>query len=461
MNLMLRNKIFFLLFGFVDLLIGTHAYPQEIAPPSSGAKIDDSSPIQQLETLLGLDPYSEKHGRALGTAADIGPARTDKETDLGTLSDELTETNAQIGLESSGNDSLTQATASELAADGQSPSLSGTEVGKLQMGEAIPGDAVLLDLKDLAEITGKSVDVGPDETLRPHQCQGGVDAISSDRNCHNELPSAQVGELAEELTVDEVKGQDVDDELEVLEESEDFGELSAQAKESTATRQASFQYSLVEKDAPSLGNDFKIKLGFTRPSFSKIVHYDALYGGPSNYLGLQVAKYFWGDEFPLGLAFNLGYYKDEGNAASTATPEDGSIDSSEIDHDQKINLTLIPIQLNLTTHWHLFENFLVLDLWAGYENMIVQESRELSSESDKETKTKAYTNLGTNTGVAFGLGIGFRIDQLDGSTKSSLRSMDIGAIYLQPFLEVVTQSSTKMGDFSRSAIGLMVSFESK
>ncbi len=219
-------------------------------------------------------------------------------------------------------------------------------------------------------------------------------------------------------------------------------------------------------DSPPLekiGEKYKVKFGFARPNFSNYLYYDDLYGGTSNYINLKVDQYFGtrAFSFPIGLQVGLGYYSDEGNPTSVRSPSNGQhFSDDEIDYNQKLILTLVPIELNAVSQWHLFKNFLVWDFWGGLEYLVVQETRTSADTESKSDGSKNFVNYGQERSFVFGTGLGIRIDKVGGTSAWSLQSLGFGAIYVQPYLEIVKASTKRMGDFSRSVVGLMMSFES-
>lgn len=201
-----------------------------------------------------------------------------------------------------------------------------------------------------------------------------------------------------------------------------------------------------------------IKIGFEKPTFdSQLKYYEDLYGTPPTYPVFKVDWYFAG--IPVGFGFSGGYYHDSGVAAAQSSPADGKFEEDELDENQELSLTLIPLQFKATGYIPLLSSFLSLDLWGGVEFLHVQEARHTKVESSGGSTQKTFVNRGTNQNIVLGAGLNIRIDQLDRYSRQSLDFMGIKAIYMTPYFEVVTPSKKTMGPFGRNVVGLMFSFE--
>ena len=202
---------------------------------------------------------------------------------------------------------------------------------------------------------------------------------------------------------------------------------------------------------------YKIRFGASSPTFSgKLNYYDDLYGNPAPSVAIKVDHYFLGETIPFGIGLHAGYSQDTGKAALTDQPSGGSFSDGELDGEQELVLVLIPIQLNLVAQWPLFEKFITLDFWGGFEYLYVQESRHTSGGS---SKSKTFVNTGYNQASVFGGGVNIRIDGLESRSQWALRDFGIQGVYLMPYVELANSISSKMGDYSRTTLGLVFSFE--
>ncbi|HYX34048.1 MAG TPA: hypothetical protein VE954_13120 [Oligoflexus sp.] len=204
--------------------------------------------------------------------------------------------------------------------------------------------------------------------------------------------------------------------------------------------------------------------GATRPEkLGKFNHYNYLYGkekvSPHFYGGYYLFSYL----VDFGLVGRVGYYHAEGHplAARPETPLKRDLVDELKDENQKLGLTLIPTQLALEvaispfkTRWVVFRG------WMGMEYLYVQETIEPDLPSTSTTDTAStYTSSGWNQGIATGVMASFSLTGLDARSDNSLRSLGVDRYYLSFFLENVTTTRDKFGNFDRKNYGIAFSFE--
>ena len=291
------------------------------------------------------------------------------------------------------------------------------------LGFAEQEGSVLL-LEELAKLDKEEAAAGPQE--------------ESDAAAEPQAESVEDSDAAAEPQEDSVEESDAaaEPQAEGVEDAADGSKKSASAKRVGA---------------------YKIRFGASSPTFSgKLNYYDDLYGNPAPSVAIKVDHYFLGETIPFGIGLHAGYSQDTGKAALTDQPSGGSFSDGELDGEQELVLVLIPIQLNLVAQWPLFEKFITLDFWGGFEYLYVQESRHTSGGS---SKSKTFVNTGYNQASVFGGGVNIRIDGLESRSQWALRDFGIQGVYLMPYVELANSISSKMGDYSRTTLGLVFSFE--
>lgn len=211
-----------------------------------------------------------------------------------------------------------------------------------------------------------------------------------------------------------------------------------------------------QKEGPIQGR-YRLEFGFARPSFSSAIeHYDELYGNPQFYPTIAFDRAFWNLYVTIGLGGRFGIYKESGFAADSS--------SGEVTKDKESDneLTLIPLQAVAIAHMSPVPGrWLVLNFWAGPENLYVQEIRNpIKGEGSASESTDAvYVNSGWNLGVVSGASASIRLDPLEDESVSSLSILGFRSVYITPFIEVV-KSTKGTGLFSRRNAGILFTFES-
>lgn len=194
-------------------------------------------------------------------------------------------------------------------------------------------------------------------------------------------------------------------------------------------------------------------------------HYDYLYGkknySPGFYGGYYLGSYF----LDFGVVGRTSYYHAEGHPLASRKdldlPLKGNLTDQAKDKNQKLALTLIPLQVAaevalspFTTRW------VVLRGWMGYEQLYVQETVDASLPNAGGTNEGGtYANTGWNAGRALGWMVSFSLTGLEARSDNSLRSLGIDRYYLSFYGENVKTQTSKMGNFDRKIYGIAFSFE--
>lgn len=208
-------------------------------------------------------------------------------------------------------------------------------------------------------------------------------------------------------------------------------------------------------------------------------HYQDLYGSTNLSPALDVMyKIYSSPYFNIGTGCKLGMYSAEGNVAASRPANDDPVSKGE----QKTDFSMSPYQFFVRAQLSPFSaRYVVLDLWAGYEELYFEEVRNdsltnstqtNSSNKASPTSQKLYLNSGWSKSVVYGIGLNFLLNFFEETAVNSAnRSFGIRYIYVTPYMEIVTsikggknfisqkQSEEKI-DFSRTNFGLSFVFES-
>jgi len=210
---------------------------------------------------------------------------------------------------------------------------------------------------------------------------------------------------------------------------------------------------------------FRIRLGILKTNFTdEKKFYQKLYGEPSKNISFGVDFNILRKYVAAGIGLKIGYFIDQGKAGKTSV-SNPTVDDITVDENGKLELTLIPLQLTGTVQFSPFPvKYLTVDGWAGAEFLRFQEVRLVSqsTEQEGESSTAPITNKGTRTSMVTGVALNILLNGLDQASVYSMRStMGLGAIYLSPFVEVVSELGSGTGvNFDRTNIGISFTFES-
>jgi hypothetical protein len=248
----------------------------------------------------------------------------------------------------------------------------------------------------------------------------------------------------------------------------------------------------VAKEAPPerrIFGSYRLHVGVAKPTFSDIEKYEDFYGETRFMPTIGVDYYFWDWFTTFGLMFRMGYYKDDGYAASGKV-RDGSNSEIVQDREAPIELTVIPLQAGITFQATPFPaKWLVLSGWFGAEAVYYQEYRVTKSastskttestststaffmadeaatdEDEDETTTtaKSFVSSGWRKGTTLGVSLSFLLNGFDQKTVKSLRTMNMSGVYLSPYIEVtqnITNDPQQDLSFSRMVMGAAFTFE--
>ena len=204
--------------------------------------------------------------------------------------------------------------------------------------------------------------------------------------------------------------------------------------------------------------DYRVKIGLGVPEFDNdLKYYSELYGSESRYPILKIDKIFYESWVMIGGSFGVGYYKDIGSAAKNIQPE-----ANDVDPNEGLELTLIPVQLTFLASMPVgLGKLVILDLWAGWENLYVQERRffDVEIEDDGGSEGEDEINKGHNDGTVLGIALNINMDWMESRSNWALRALGFQSVYFTPFIEFSATSNGRMGPFSRQVVGGMFSFE--
>jgi len=235
--------------------------------------------------------------------------------------------------------------------------------------------------------------------------------------------------------------------------------------------------------APSneLFGQYRIRVGMARPNFNDgLKFYDKLYGDEKWYPTFGVDWFPWDYYVTAGLSFRFGFYTADGHAAKTTSgkpKEDLTEDDIIKDDNGPTSLTLIPLQVALTTEFTPFSRkFVVIDAWLGFEQIYYQEVRtaDTGTKSTTPSTTTSFalaepaaasddtlTNKGWKTATTLGVSANILLNALDDESVRSMRgTMGLGYVYLSPFLEIARTLSKEGASFGRTSLGVGFTFES-
>lgn len=219
------------------------------------------------------------------------------------------------------------------------------------------------------------------------------------------------------------------------------------------------------KPWPGRGYHFGIGAGQPQSIGGEYNFYEKLFNTPSWYPELWGEYYFLNYGLDLGLRMKLGYYSDQGYAATGLADEqlplERDLADAEVARDQDSELTLIPAQLALVLSGSPFrQRWVVFQAWFGYQWLYVQntmQAEDVASAGGEEV-TPA-TNVGWNDEQVIGAAISFDLSWADQRSAYSMRVYGVSGIYLTPFVEITTTSKNRQGLYDRDVIGLMFTFE--
>ncbi len=239
--------------------------------------------------------------------------------------------------------------------------------------------------------------------------------------------------------------------------------LAKERPESVAPKSSSEGFRLLDgrrKPGSTFG------FGVSRPtSIGKYNHYDYLYGKPRSFPTFYGGYYLGSYLFDFGIVGRSAYYSAQGHPLATRdsiqTPQKGDLEGQLKDDNQKIALTLIPLQTTAELAISPFKvRWIVLRGWMGWEYLYVQETIEPSlASTTTNTSSGTYTSAGWNSGVVTGVMASFSMTGLDPRADYSMRALGIDRMYLSLSFDIVKTVQAKMGNFDRKTYGIAFSFE--
>lgn len=288
---------------------------------------------------------------------------------------------------------------------------------------------------------------------------------------------------AAEKAAEEKAEADKEAAAKAAEEKAEADEKSAEASKAAEADKAAAGQPALTATAPSneLFGQYRIRVGMARPNFNDgLKFYDKLYGDEKWYPTFGVDWYPWDYYVTAGLSFRFGLYTADGHAAKSTSgkpKEDLTEDDIIKDENGPTSLTLIPLQIALTTEFTPFSRkFVVIDAWLGFEQIYYQEVRTADTGTKSTTPSTStsfslaepaaasddtLTNKGWKTATTLGVSANILLNALDDESVRSMRgTMGLGYVYLSPFLEIARTLSKEGASFGRTSLGVGFTFES-
>ncbi len=242
----------------------------------------------------------------------------------------------------------------------------------------------------------------------------------------------------------------------------------------------------VTKRHEKLFGSYRLRIAAAKPAFDDGYKcYDKFYGSPKVYPTVAVDWFAFDWYATVGFGGRVGIYSAKGHAATSSAGSTNK-DCSKLvtDDNGPTTLFLFPMQLLMTAEFTPFrQKWIVIDFWGGVERLYFSETREQESTGKKTAITRimatdgtgtstssgtssatespgSYTNRGWKTSSVVGVAANILLNPLDQtSVKSMNKTLNVGYVYLSPYLEVVSAMRTKAVDFGRTSYGLMFTFE--
>lgn len=200
-------------------------------------------------------------------------------------------------------------------------------------------------------------------------------------------------------------------------------------------------------------------------------HYEKIYGRMENMNSLQMGYFFYTFGIDVGVSARFGYFNAKGdplrsftqNGETLERPLDRDIpDSFETDPDQKVELTLIPVQALLELAYSPFpvSRRVVLRGYIGPEFLYVQEVLKANIPSTESIASGLQlVSKGWNRGIVTGAMLSFSISGIEARSDYALKSIGVDRTYISPFMEIVKTTDDKMGNYDRKSYGISLQFE--
>lgn len=239
-------------------------------------------------------------------------------------------------------------------------------------------------------------------------------------------------------------------------------------------------------------NHYNLRVAVSQASFPDIRYFDAFYGSSPVQFGISSDwQYYSSPYLNLGVGGQFSYLNVGGK--QKVNPNVSDPDPSELeDASGKLSLTLLPYQFVLSASVKPFGDgsFVAIDFWLGYEELYFQEVRvqsntgssensngilrranadSPSTKSSETSSNKSIINTGWNNGLVLGASINFLINKLEEKSVGSMRrSIGFGAIYVSPFIEIVSklggnlliaQQKSNNISFAHQNIGIAFTFK--
>ena len=213
-------------------------------------------------------------------------------------------------------------------------------------------------------------------------------------------------------------------------------------------------------------------VGIGRPNLiGKYNHYQKIYGKFEKMLSLQMGSYLYTYGIDFGLSAKFGYFNAGGSPLRSLTANDVTLETPlkrdipenfQTDPNQKVELTLIPVQTLLEVAYSPFpiSRRIVLRAYAGPEFLYVQETLKPNIPSTETVPAGTQlVSKGWNRSLVTGAMISISINGIEARSDYALKSIGVDRTYISPYIELVTTTNDKMGNYDRKIYGISLQFE--
>lgn len=213
-------------------------------------------------------------------------------------------------------------------------------------------------------------------------------------------------------------------------------------------------------------------VGVGRPdTIGEYNHYEKIYGKFERMMSLQMGYYLYTYGIDIGVSAKFGYFSASGHPLRSLTANDVTLetplkrdipDNFTTDPKQKVDLTLIPVQTLLELAYSPFpvSRRIVLRAYVGPEFLYVQETLKPNIPSTETVPAGTQlVSKGWNRGLVTGAMISISLNGIEARSDFALKSIGVDRTYISPFMEMVTTTNDKMGNYDRKIYGISLQFE--
>lgn len=213
-------------------------------------------------------------------------------------------------------------------------------------------------------------------------------------------------------------------------------------------------------------------LGIGKPQeIGEYNHYEKIYGKIETIKQVQMGYFFYSYFIDVGVSAKFGYFNASGHPLKSLssgtdrleTPLKRDIpDNFATDPNQKVELTLIPVQTLLELAYSPFpvSRRIVLRGYIGPEFLYVQETLKPNIPSTASVPTGTQlVSKGWNRGLVTGAMISISLNGIEARSDFALKSIGVDRTYISPFYEIVKTTNDKFGNYDRKIYGISLQLE--